>query len=132
MMFMCTSRFEIEDSHRALINEYLSHEEIQANQEEKDTTNTHHFEPISDDDEGSDTHEEVEDEDGTVQPLVEQAQSQQRQRTQLELEVEEQEDDANGEPDLPNTQRHSGRVRKRSSKLDGYEIESDKRRRTLS
>jgi hypothetical protein len=27
---MCTSRFEIEDSQRTLINEYLSHDEIQA------------------------------------------------------------------------------------------------------
>lgn len=31
MMFICISKFEIEDAHRALINEYLSYEEIQAN-----------------------------------------------------------------------------------------------------
>lgn len=50
MMFICTSRFEIEDSQRTLINEYLSHEEIQANQEAK-STDAYQLEPISDYDE---------------------------------------------------------------------------------
>lgn len=89
MMFIYTSKFEIEDAYRALINKYFSHKEIQANQEERDTTNTHHFDPISDDDEGSDTYEDVEDKDGTIEVVVNQGQSQRRQRTQSELEVEE-------------------------------------------
>ena len=125
MMFICTSRFEIEEGRRALINEYLSHEEIQANQEEKDT-NTYHIEPISDDNEGD--NDEVNKDDvhvvlNTIQPLVDKAQSKRRQRALSELEDREHEEE--GEPNLPNTQnRHSGRVRKRSRLLDGYEIKT--------
>ena len=119
MMFMCTSRFEIEESQRALINEYLSHEEIQAYQEEKDT-NGHHLEPISDNDEGDEVVDDVDLALDIVQPLVDKAQSQRRQRALLEPDVEEHEEE--GEPSLPNTQnRHPGRVRKRSRLLDGYE-----------
>jgi hypothetical protein len=124
MMFMCTSRFEIEEGQRALINEYLSHEEIQANQEEKDT-NTPYIEPISDDDEGDEEVDEVIEDDvdlvrDTIQPLVDKAQPQRRQRALSDLEDGEHEEE--GEPNLPNTQnRHSGRVRKRSRLLDGYE-----------
>ena len=85
-MFIYISKFEIEDTYRALINKYLLYEEIQANQEERDTTNTHHFEPISNDNEGSNTYEDIGDEDSTIQVVVDQGQSQQRQRTQSEVE----------------------------------------------
>lgn len=51
MMFMCISRFEIEEGQQALINKYLTHKEIQANQEEKDIS-TQHLEPISDNKKG--------------------------------------------------------------------------------
>ena len=47
MMFMCTSKFEIEEGQRALINEYLLHKEVQANQEAKEL-NTPYLKPISD------------------------------------------------------------------------------------
>lgn len=133
MMFMCTSRFEIEDSQRTLINEYLSHEEIQANQEAK-STDAHQLEPISDYDEcESDRADEDEIEpvlDPTrmepsellpYQPLVNGPQPKRRQRGLSEKEEGEHED--NSEPGLPDTQnRHSGRVRKRSRLLDGYEV----------
>lgn len=120
MMFMCTSRFEIEEGEQALINEYLTHEEIQANQEEKDIS-TQHLEPISDNEEGE---EEIEGEItvvlDTIQPSVDRAQSLRRQRALSELDDKEDRDE--GEPSLPNTQnRHSGRVRKRSRLLEGYE-----------
>ncbi|KAJ5672840.1 hypothetical protein N7507_001967 [Penicillium longicatenatum] len=117
MMFMFTSRFEIEDSHRALINEYLSSEERQASQEEKDTT-TQPFEPISDNEEDDDSGDGDGDGDGDgAQPL-------QSQRALIE-------DEANGEPSLP-SQRSSGRVRQRSTLLNGYETEGWKRRKTSS
>jgi hAT family C-terminal dimerisation region len=109
MMFMCTSRFEIEDSHRALINEYLSSEERQASQEEKDIS-IQQFEPISDneeeDDGGHHSGGEGEGDGDGAQPL-------QSQRTLIE-------DEASGEPSLPSTQRHLGRVRQRSILLKGY------------
>lgn len=50
MLFMCTSRFDLEDEQRAMINEYLSHEEIQAAREERDIQ-TSEFDPISDNEE---------------------------------------------------------------------------------
>jgi hypothetical protein len=129
MMFMCTSRFEIEDSHRALINEYLSSEERQASQEEKDMS-IQQFEPISDNEEDDDCgHDSDGDSDASsprtqvlslAQPLVEVEQSQ---RTLIE-------DETSGEPSLPSTQRYSGRVRQRSTLLNGYETEGWKRRKT--
>lgn len=116
MMFMCTSKFEIEEGQRALINEYLLHEEIQANQEAKDP-NTPYLEPISDNEEIDDAELVVD----TTQIAVITAQSQQLQQPSL-LEPEKEEHEEEGEPDLPNTQlRHSGRVRKRSRFLEGYE-----------
>jgi hypothetical protein len=51
MLFMCTSRFDLEDEQRALINEYLSYEEMQAAREERDTQ-ANGFDPISDDEKG--------------------------------------------------------------------------------
>lgn len=51
MLFMCTSRFDIKEEQRAMIGEYLSYEEIQADGEEKDTQASE-FDPISDNDEG--------------------------------------------------------------------------------
>jgi hypothetical protein len=51
MLFMCTSRFDFEDERRAMINKYLSYEEIQAASEERDTQASG-FDPISDGEEG--------------------------------------------------------------------------------
>lgn len=54
MLFMCTSRFDLKEEQRAMINEYLSYEEVQADREEKDTKASE-LDPISDneeDDEG--------------------------------------------------------------------------------
>ncbi|CAG7952984.1 unnamed protein product [Penicillium salamii] len=130
---MCTSQFEIEDSQQTLINEYLSHEEIQANQE-ANSTDAHQLEPISDHDE-CESDRADEDEIEPVldpaqikpsvflpdQPLFNGPQLKRRQRGLSEQEEREHED--NSEPGLPDTQnRHSGRVRKRSRLLDGYEV----------
>ena len=115
MMFMCTSKFEIEEGQRALINEYLLHKEVQANQEANDL-NTLYLEPISDNEEVDDAELVI----NTTQITVTIAQSQQQQPLSIGPENGEHEEE--GEPDLPNTQlRHSGRVRKRSRLLEGYE-----------
>ncbi|BCR88352.1 uncharacterized protein ACHE_40916S [Aspergillus chevalieri] len=49
MMFLCTSRFEIEEEERTLIDEYLSNQEIQAANEEKELQTQMDLDPISDD-----------------------------------------------------------------------------------
>lgn len=130
MMFMCTSRFEIAEDRRALINEYLSHEEIQAAQEEKDTR-ANDLEPISDDDEDKDEDEEEDavsnnavsdDIRPTVQPPSGRALGKRRKSTASEPEDKEQDNEDSDLP-LPDIQhRVSGRVRKRSKLLDGYEV----------
>jgi len=52
MMFMCTSKFDIESEQLALVDEYLTAWEIQAAREEKDAHKTgDEFNPISDDEE---------------------------------------------------------------------------------
>ncbi|OQE30681.1 hypothetical protein PENFLA_c002G11096 [Penicillium flavigenum] len=56
MMYMCTSRFEIQEEERAMLSEYLSAQEIQAAKEER-TQQQLVVDPISDneEDEGSTT-----------------------------------------------------------------------------
>lgn len=124
MMFMCTSRFEIEEGQRALMNEYLSHEEKQAEQEEKDT-NANNLEPISDNDEGNNEGNNEANNNIThhnVRLLSEKAQGKRRQSIASELEDEEQDSNQENDVPLPSIQnRHSGRVRKRSRLLDGYD-----------
>jgi hypothetical protein len=52
MMFMCTSRFDIESEQLTFVDEYLTAQEIQAAREEKDAHKTgDEFNPISDDEE---------------------------------------------------------------------------------
>lgn len=50
MMSMCTSKFEVEEQQRVMLNKYLSNEEIQATREEKVLT-LDRFDPISDNEE---------------------------------------------------------------------------------
>ncbi|KAL4732809.1 hypothetical protein BDV11DRAFT_201314, partial [Aspergillus similis] len=52
MMFMCTSKFEIEEDQRALMDKYLSHKEKQAKKEEKDI-DSNFLKPISNTKEGN-------------------------------------------------------------------------------
>ncbi|OQE58765.1 hypothetical protein PENNAL_c0360G08151, partial [Penicillium nalgiovense] len=120
MLFMCTSRFDLEDKQRVLINEYLSYEEMQAAREERDTQ-ANGFDPISDDEEG-------EEGDSTQIRCTDQApseRSQGKRRRSAGSRPEEsrgdEDEDAEALP-LPNMQqRMSGRARKRSRLLDGYE-----------
>lgn len=120
MLFMCTSRFDLEDEQRVLINEYLSYEEMQAAREERDTQ-ANGFDPISDDEEG-------EEGDSTQIRCTDQApseRSQGKRRRSAGSRPEESRGDEDEDAEvlpLPNMQqRMSGRVRKRSRLLDGYE-----------
>ena len=72
MMFIYISKFEIKEGQRALINEYLLHKEVQANQEAKEL-NTLYLKPISDNKEIDDAELVVD----TTQITVITAQSQQ-------------------------------------------------------
>lgn len=118
MMFMCISKFDVEDDQRMLINEYLSHQEKQTAKEEK-STKENDFDPISDDEEEDPPSTQSQ---PPVQPLSERALGKRRRSVTSEQdEVENNDDDA--EVPLPGTQhRVSGRVRKRSKRLDGYEL----------
>ena len=97
MIFMYTSKFEIKEGQRALINEYLLHKEVQANQEAKEL-NTLYLEPISDNEEINNTELVV----NTTQIIVITAQSQQQQQPSL-IGPENREHKEEGEPNLPNT-----------------------------
>lgn len=115
MMFMWTSKFEIEEGQRALINEYLLHEEVQANQEAKNL-NTSYLQPITDNEEIDDAELIID----TTQTAIIITESQQQQPSSTGPEIGGHEEE--GESDLPNSQfRHSIRVRKRSRLLEGYE-----------
>lgn len=119
MMFMCSSKFEVEDEQLAFIKEYLSNEEAQEASEERDAqvAQDDDLDPISDNDEGMIELDE--------NPLIEQSPSEfhgvlGKRRKSV---ASEPEDSSENDIPLPTTQRMSGRARKRSRLLDGYEIE---------
>jgi hypothetical protein len=66
MMFLCTSKFDIEEEQASLLREYFSRDGIEAEKEEKeDPANLIDFDPISDTEEqGRQGEEEEEEEDG--------------------------------------------------------------------
>jgi hypothetical protein len=103
---MCTSKFEIEEDQRVLINEYLSHEEKQAEQEEKDP-NIDYINPISNNDEGDNESDNEGDNDivlDNVRPLSKKAKGKRRQSIISGPEDEEQDINYNSKPTLPSTQ----------------------------
>ena len=120
MMFMCTTRFDLQESQRLILQEYLSSQEIAASIEASSTVTTS-FEPISD----------------TEEDMVEESQSlptlqpspnvilRRRQRSGSLSEGDEIQSsakdgiDKEGEIPLP---RSSGRVRKVSKRLNGYVV----------
>lgn len=58
MLFMCTTKFDVESEQLALIDEYLSTQEKQAKKEQKDAQKKEEeFDPISDDEENLSTSE---------------------------------------------------------------------------
>ena len=123
MMYMCTSRFEIHEEERIMLSEYLSAQEIQAAKEER-TQQQITVDPISDDEEDEGPSTELR----ATSHLREtshgpsaKALGKRRLRNISEDAESDQEDDSEV-TSLPEMQhRVSGRVRKRSRLLDGYE-----------
>lgn len=118
MMYMCTSRFEIHEEERIMLSEYLSTQEIQAAKEER-TQQQITVDPISDDEEDEGLSTEPHE---TLQGPSAKALGKRRLRDIAEDAESDQEDDSEV-TSLPEIQyRVSGRVRKRSRLLDGYEM----------
>lgn len=115
MMFMCTTKFDIEEKELAFLGQFLSKEEREAANEEKEAQGQDNLDPISDNEEDDPVciqdHQQLSLDKG------------QRNPTSTTLESED---------DLPlpanlceegNTQqRMSGRARKRSRLLNGFEL----------
>jgi hypothetical protein len=121
MLFMCTSRFEVEEKELSLMKQYLSNEEQQALDEEKDAQQLQDtLEPISDNEE--DDGLEISIDQPATQQLSKRAQGKRRRSMVSNGEQEGQEpflsDDEVFLP-LPDTQqRISGRNRKRTRRED--------------
>lgn len=127
-MFMCTSRFEIESEQLALLEEYISTQEIQTRTEEKAANKVRdsEFNPISDTEE-----DPLDVSTQSTQPLTAIAFGKRPRQGAPMIDLEEEEDEENGEDEIPlpdnthlcdqsSTQRRkSGRVTKRSKLDDG-------------
>ena len=123
MMYMCASRFEINEEERIMLSEYLSAQEIQVAKEER-TQQQITVDPISDDeeDEGPSTEFRA----TSHGPAASQGPSAnslgKRRLVNIAEDVESNQEDDREMTSLPDMQhRVSGRVRKRSRLLDGYE-----------
>lgn len=119
-MFMCTSKFEVEEEDIALIQQYISNEEHQALNEGKDAQLLQdNLEPISDDEE--DDVEILQDQPAT-KGLSKRAKRKRRRSSISEAEAEGQEpaiSEDEADIPLPNTQqRVSSRNRTRSGRED--------------
>ena len=117
MLWMCTTRFNLQEKKRLMLQEYLLHKEVAAATEANETRDEP-FDPISD------TEEDDEDQTCEVQPPN--VQSFPRScTTTLDLEAMDEDDDDDASLPLPDTQqRVSSRKRKRLRLLDGYVLGS--------
>ena len=138
MMFMCTTRFDVEDKQLAFIKDFQTKEEIETEREETDAQqpNEEFLNPISDDEEN----DSPSDQPGfTIKVSAQRTSSKRRQSTSSSDAQQGNEegpaphvesDDDEAELPLPpiwheegNTQvRTSGRPRKRSKLLEGYAV----------
>ena len=118
IIFMCTSKFDIEEKQLALISEFLSDEDKEQASEERDTPFLEDLDPISDTEEDDIV---VPQDQPLTQALSERAAGKRRQSIVSDIEGEGQEattsDNEAGYP-LPYTQRVSGRNRKRTRRED--------------
>lgn len=121
MLYMCTTRFDMKEEQRLILQEYLSEQDIAASIEELDIQ-THSFDAISDNEEDLDSVEEYRDTASLSAVAA-------GKRPTVSSGDEDSDTDelafvdANGNqsPPLHDTQpRVSGRIRKKSRRLDGY------------
>jgi hypothetical protein len=127
MMFMCTTRFELQEHQRLILQEYLSSQEIAA-AKEADTIAVNSFEPISD------TEEDLV-QPSQVQPTLQPSPNTilgRRQRSGSATEDDEAQSNPKNEveddteiPLPPIQQRSSRRVRKVSKLLNGYVLDKN-------
>lgn len=123
MLYMCTTRFDMKEEQRLVLQEYLLEQEIAASAEELDIQ-THSFDAISDNEEDIDSVEEYHD-----TPSLS-AVTDGKRPTVFSGDEDSDIDelafvDANGNQSSPlhDTQpRVSGRIRKKSRRLDGYSL----------
>lgn len=124
MLYMCTTRFDIKEEQRLILQEYLLDHEIAASTEALDVQ-THAFEAISDDEEDI----EIRLDATPDAPLLSVVAAGKRPAVNSDDEEESDADEfadldknrASPLPDFPDTQhRASGRNRKKSRLLDGY------------
>lgn len=119
MMYMFTSKFEMEDEERLLLNEYLSFQEIQAEGEEREN-GINDLEPISDNEEDDIVVVEIPQPSAVVLGK--------RRRSVVSVNEDDgngedegiEEDDIENDIDLP-VNRTTGRARVRSVRLNGYD-----------
>lgn len=121
MMFMCTSKFEIEEEQLLFLKEFHLAEEQEAANEERYTNAQEELDPISDDEVNNIISTQTQDKPAT-KGLSEKARGKRRQSVVSEGEDEVQEQvlsDDEADLPLPNTQNPaSGRARKRSRRED--------------
>lgn len=124
MLFMCTTKFDVESEQLALIDEYLSTQEKQAKKEQKDAQKKEEeFDPISDDEEDISTTEASTE---SSQPPSTQALGKRRATSDQLIELEDDEDEVslpdNGylEEERTTQKRSSGRVPKRLRQDDDF------------
>lgn len=120
MLYMCTTRFDLKEEQRLILQGYLMDHEMAASAEALDVQ-THSFDAISDDEEDAEVHHDT-------PPLSAVAAG----KRPMVFSGDEEESDGDEpaeidrgrvslSPDLPDTQhRVSGRMRKKSRLLDGY------------
>ena len=117
-MFMCASKFDIEEQQLAMISDFLSDEDKEQASEERDTLLLDDLDPISDNEEDDVV---LVQEQPTTQGLSERAIGKRRQSMLSDMEREAQEatlSDDEAEIPLPGIQRVSGRNRKRTRRDD--------------
>lgn len=133
MLYMCTTRFDIKEEQRLILQEYLLDHEIAASVEALDIE-THAFEAISDDEEDVEMRLETPAATSTTQAtpdvpsLLVVTNGKRLAVTSDDEEVSDTDEFADLDenrapplPDFPDTQhRVSGRIRKKSRLLDGY------------
>jgi hypothetical protein len=113
MLLMCGIRFDLEEEQLAFVREYVTESERDLQQEEIDERTQEDIIEISDNEEGPSQYNSKR--RRSINEPVEEPEKEPKPDEEPELE---------DEPDLPeqNIPRVSGRARKRSRLLDGYEI----------
>jgi hAT family dimerisation domain. len=120
MLYMCTTRFDLKEEQRLILQEYLMDHEMAASAEALDIQ-THSFDAISDNEEDVEVHHDIPPLSAVAagkRPAVSFGDEEDSDADEF---ADIDKDRVSPSPDLPDTQyRVSGRMRKKSRLLDGY------------